>query len=415
MAAAKPSTMIYLDVTSSCKSPMNTGVQRVVRGLFRALEAAGAEVTPMAWEPRLADYCRLSRREHGFLTAPFAGRMGARARREPGRVANRIPGISKWWRQVVHRRNRLQLAERLTAADALFVPEIFQDNRIAWLREFHAARHPAPSAAIFHDAISWKRPDFTPGSRLRGFEEYLATLAGFDTVFATSHDAVADLQEFWQTQRPPAAADATTASVRVANLPINDEMRRAPSGAAPAASGVPRVLCVGTFEPRKNHLALLLAAEELWRAGVSFTLVLAGRTTAGFGAQVEAEIDRLRAAGRAVEWLRHVSDETLAAEYGRASFTAFPSLVEGYGLPVVESLSHGRPVVCGGNGALGELAAGGGCLVVDQSNVPALAEGLRRLLTDPALRQRLSEEAQQRKFPTWEKYVADALPFLLRK
>lgn len=412
--------MIYLDVTSSCKSPMNTGVQRVVRGIFRALIHERVGLTPVLWEPRLADYCRLSRREHGFLTAPFAGRAGGRARREPGRLANRVPGVSKWWRQVVHRRNQLHLAARLTAADALFVPEIFQDNRIAWLRELRAARHPAPRVAVFHDAIAWKRPDITPAARLGGFDEYMAALAGFDTVFAISNEAAADLRGFWQTQR----ALMVDAAVRVANLPINEEVRsaapgmrqsrksEAPSPVSLEHAALPRVLCVGTFEPRKNHRALLRAAEEVWRAGVAFTLVLAGRTTAGFGAQVETEIGRLRAAGGAVEWLRHVSDATLAAEYERAVFTAFPSLVEGYGLPILESLSHGRPVLCGGNGALGELAARGGCLVVDQTEPRALAAGLRRLLTEPALRARLAAEATQRQFPSWPEYVAEVLAFL---
>jgi len=51
-----------------------------------------------------------------------------------------------------------------------------------------------------------------------------------------------------------------------------------------------------------------------------------------------------------------------------ALFTVYPSLMEGFGIPILESLWHGKPCVCGGNGALGEVARGGGCLIVDQTS-----------------------------------------------
>lgn len=406
--------MIYLDVTSSCKSPMNTGVQRAVRGLYRALSRTpGVAVTPVLWEPRLADYCRLSARERGFLEAPFAGRTGRRARGEPGRVANPVPGLSKLWRQVVHRRNRLGLAARLRAQDTVFIPEIFQDNRIAWLRELRGqSQTSAQCVAVFHDAIAWKRPDITPAARYAGFAEYMAALGeSFDGVVAVSEEAAEDLRGFWNER-----VQTPLPALRVIGWPAEGSARKVDGEVKEAATGSsfrsPQVLCVGTFEPRKNHLALLAAAEEIWRAGVAFSLVLIGRTTAAFGHRVEAEIARLRASNHAVEWRRHVSDTALLAAYQECAFTVFPSLVEGYGLPIVESLVHGKPVICGGNGALGELARGGGCLVVDQTDPHALAEGVRSLLTDAALRERLAAEARQRRFPTWQEYAADLLPIL---
>ncbi len=403
--------MIYLDVTSSCKSPMNTGVQRVVRGLHRTLaQALGpGGVTPVLWEPRLRDYCALSARERGFLEAPFAGRAGRRALEEPGRAANPVPGWSKFWRQVVHRRNRRRLVTRLTATDTLFVPEIFQDSRIAWLRELRL-HSPARRVAVFHDAIAWKRPEITPAARYAGFADYMLALAEcFHGVVAVSEEAAADLRFFWKGHAPEAPPE-----IRVAGWP-GEKAAAVATGAAEVtvrAIAAPSVVCVGTFEPRKNHLTLLAAAELAWRAGAKFSLVLIGRTTPAHGRQVEAEVERLRAAGRSVHWLRHVHDAALLAAYRAALFTVFPSLVEGYGLPIVESLTHGRPVVCGGNGAIGELATGGGCLIVNQTDPQALADGICQLLTDADLHARLVAEAGARKFPTWEEYVADCLPFL---
>ena len=392
---------------------MNTGVQRAVRGLFRAWSEALApgSVVPVLWEPRLTGYCTLSPRERGFLERPFAGKRGGRAHAEPGRAANPLPGFSKWWRQVVHGRNRLDLAGVLTAADTLFVPEIFQDGRVNWLSRL-ATRSPARRVAVCHDTIGWRRPDLTLAVRREGFLEYLDSLRTFDGVLAVSREAASDLGTLWEAQMP----GGPIPPVRVAGWPADEFFLNSAGDAdlPPApASALPQVLCVGTFEPRKNHPALLDAAEILWGEGVRFELVLAGRTTAEWGGRVEARIEALRAVHRPVDWRRHVSDEALRALYRRCRFTVFPSLAEGFGIPIVESLRHGRPCLCGGNGALGELAAGGGCLVVtNQADPRELADGLRRLLTDDSLHTRLSDEARARPFPTWRDYVDEIRPFL---
>ena len=129
-------------------------------------------------------------------------------------------------------------------------------------------------------------------------------------------------------------------------------------------------------------MVLLEAAESLWRRGDDFELVLVGRTTAQWGGRVEEVIARLQATGRPVRWLRHVDDATLRRAYEACVFTVFPSLVEGFGLPILESLWHGRPCVCGVNGALGEVSMGGGCLPVDQTVASALAGAMEHLLAD---------------------------------
>lgn len=393
---------------------MNTGVQRAVRGLFRAWSGAlgAAVVVPVLWEPRLTSYCTLSSRERGFLERPFAGKHGGKAHAEPGRAANSLPVLSKWWRQVVHERNRIALAQVLTAADTLFVPEIFQDGRIHWLSRL-GKRCPARRVAVCHDAIGWRRPDLTLAVRRERFADYLDHLRRFDGVLAVSREAADDLAALWQAHDPA----APTPPVRVAGWPADEYFLNPvePADLPPAPpSALPQVLCVGTFEPRKNHLALLTAAEILWAEGARFELILAGRTTAEWGGTVEAQIAALRAAHRLVDWRRHVSDEALRALYRRCRFTVFPSLAEGFGIPIVESLRHGRPCLCGGNGALGELSADGGCLIVDHQADPlALADGLRRLLTDDTLHARLSAEARARRFPTWQDYVSTLRPFLL--
>jgi glycosyltransferase involved in cell wall biosynthesis len=113
----------------------------------------------------------------------------------------------------------------------------------------------------------------------------------------------------------------------------------------------------------------------------------------------------MQTSGRPFRWLKHVDDDRLERAYCECAFTVYPSLMEGFGLPILESLAHGKPCICGDNGALGEVSAGGGCLFVDQTSWEDLAGAMRRLLSDRALYARLSTEARVRKFRSWSNYI----------
>ncbi|MFZ0916487.1 MAG: glycosyltransferase, partial [Candidatus Udaeobacter sp.] len=186
-------------------------------------------------------------------------------------------------------------------------------------------------------------------------------------------------------------------------------------GAAQRASDDARsnlVVYVSSFHGRKNHLTLLRAAEKLWRDGLAFDLRLIGRNVGVPFNKIVREIWRLQLRGRPLRWLRHVNDETLSRSYYDCRFTVYPSLMEGFGLPIAESLAHGKPCVCGGNGALGESARGGGCLIVDQTSTDALAKGIKKLLTDEETYARLSCEARARTFRSWSDYTEKLLAHL---
>jgi glycosyltransferase involved in cell wall biosynthesis len=165
------------------------------------------------------------------------------------------------------------------------------------------------------------------------------------------------------------------------------------------------VVCVGSFEARKNHLTLLRAATALWEARLDFDLELIGRSTGAFGGKVETELRNLRRSSRPVRWLKQVNDEVLHRAYQACRFTVYPSLMEGFGLPIAESLIHGKPCICGGNGALAEVGQGGGCLIVDQTTIDGLATGIKSLLLDDQLYSRLCAEARARTFRSWPDYT----------
>jgi glycosyltransferase involved in cell wall biosynthesis len=102
-----------------------------------------------------------------------------------------------------------------------------------------------------------------------------------------------------------------------------------------------------------------------------------------------------------------MDERSLNAAYRSAAFTVYPSLMEGFGLPVIESLARGKACVCSGLGALGESARGGGCFLLDGLDSKSLASAIGQLLGDPQLLLRLEGEARARTFKTWAQYAAE--------
>jgi glycosyltransferase involved in cell wall biosynthesis len=175
---------------------------------------------------------------------------------------------------------------------------------------------------------------------------------------------------------------------------------------AVADTGHPLVVSIGSFEPRKNQLAVLHAAEQLWREGLDFRLQFIGG--GGWVTEADSFFNRLRSAGRPVTRATAVSDVELWQALRSARFSMFTSLHEGFGLPVAESLACGTPVITSDFGSMAETAAIGGALVVDPNDDRAIAAQMRRLLTDDDLLERLRREAAERPRRTWDDYARES-------
>jgi glycosyltransferase involved in cell wall biosynthesis len=175
--------------------------------------------------------------------------------------------------------------------------------------------------------------------------------------------------------------------------------------------GLPMVLVVGSHEPRKNHLAILHAAELLWRDGLRFSLTFIGGNSWGSD-QFTSTLNGLQLRGRPIESISAANDELLWSAYRLARFTVFPSLNEGFGLPIVESISCGTPVITSAFGSMREIAGDGGAVLVDPRDDHALADAMRMLLTDEDELNRLSAQAQRRPLRTWDTYAAQTWDLL---
>lgn len=168
----------------------------------------------------------------------------------------------------------------------------------------------------------------------------------------------------------------------------------------------PYVLWVGTREPRKNLPALVAAFGEAVTRGADVDLVLVGPD--GWGPErarlTEAQDDRIRVLGR-------LSGTDLEAAYAGAHVFCYPSLREGYGMPVTEAMSHGIPVVTSG-GTATEEAAGGAALLVDPRDEADLARALLEATEEPAqrtLRQASRRRAQALDWATSARSTVDVL------
>ncbi len=381
---------ILLDLSHTSHTRARTGVQRVARALGRALAGRALEV---CFDPYESAWRPLEAYEAANLAAddPSPGR-GARwplSARLRGRL-----------RRIGRRRSPLDAALLAPhGADSAFVfPEIFSPAvGLALPRLFASAR--GPRVALFHDAIALQFPEHTPRGSVARFPGYLRELLQFDGVAAVSEDSRRALVDYWAwlgAERTP----------EVAAIPLGLDAPPPTPERGPAGR-LTTILCVGSIEGRKNHVALLEACESLWARGLSFRLRLVGLANPETGGAALARITELRARGRPVQFDGAVDEQGLESAYRDCAFTVYPSLAEGFGLPVAESLARGRPCLCRQEGALGEVSRDGGCVGIGAASAQEIAGAVEALLASPTRLAALEEAARGRRFKTWGEYASD--------
>jgi len=244
---------------------------------------------------------------------------------------------------------------------------------------------PCPSVVTIHDTTLWLFPGYHPRRRVLAMRPLIPVGARrAKAVIAVSATTKRDLVRTLGVPEHKIhviyEAPAPHFQRLAATDPALDVVRRR------YRLERPFVLYVGTIEPRKNLRRLFEAFALLRRCGFgSYDLLLVGNR-GWHDADVLASIERLGLRG-AVRVLGYAPNDDLVALYNLAEALAFPSLYEGFGLPVVEAMACGTPVVTSPNGSLGEIV-GQAAELVDPTQVEGIAAGLRRVLSD---RQRHAE------------------------
>lgn len=267
-----------------------------------------------------------------------------------------------------------------------------------------------PSVVLVCDMITF-HPELLPQRRARAIER------------ATLPPAIRRARRFVAISQATAddlAARFPAARARTDVVALAADERYAVAGAGPAPPaellrrvGIdgPYVLGVGTLEPRKNLPRLIEAfatLPEAVRAGRRLVLVGAtGWNTDDTLASIAQHADVVRALG-------HVAEDDLPALYRGADLMACPSLYEGFGLPVLEAMAAGAPVLTSDRSSLPEVA-GDAAVLVDPTDTAAIRAGLHRALGDERLRTRLAARGRERARDfSWERCARETIAVLER-
>jgi glycosyltransferase involved in cell wall biosynthesis len=208
------------------------------------------------------------------------------------------------------------------------------------------------------------------------------SVAQADAVIAVSEATCRDLIELYQT--PPAKIKILYHGVTSNFRPVTDPRQLHEVRQKYGLGQRPFILSLGTVQPRKNYQRLIQA---LGQVGGEIGLVIAG----GKGWTYEnilAEVDKQGLQGR-VHFPGFVAEADLPALYSAATIFVYPSLYEGFGLPALEAMACGLPVIASNQSSLPEVVGKAG-LLVNPGEVEAIAAAISRLLEDEALRQALS-------------------------
>jgi glycosyltransferase involved in cell wall biosynthesis len=269
----------------------------------------------------------------------------------------------------------------------VLVPRILEKERV---RLFHAANvavpvlAPCPCVATIHDLVSFR----VPGTHGRLYEFYrrqsipdAARRAA--RIVAVSESTKRDIEEL---------VGVCPDKIRVIHHGVDDGLApvadRATLDRARRRFRLPSrfVLHVGAVERQKRLEPLMGAAAAVLRHGLVEGVVLAGEEGPG-AADVRREVARLGIAER-VHFLGYVTREDLPALYTLARCTVYPSWYEGFGMPVLEAMACGSPVVTSNTSSLPEVAGGAG-LLVPPGDSRAIASALERILSDDRFRTEL--------------------------
>jgi glycosyltransferase involved in cell wall biosynthesis len=296
---------------------------------------------------------------------------------------------------------------RLRTGDVLYVGGAFWAHARSIQTYEQAAFDGCDVVVLFHDFIPITFPGLTNGRARPLFERMLRLPARTVTI---SQHTKSQLEEARSAVGAPPLLQPPTV------VPLAHEFSAAPRNhMAPEAPSVrtaalhrlgPFALCVGTVEIRKNHSRLLHLWESLAREwGEAWPkLVIAGKR--GWRADETLRVLRRADDESPYLWIEAPTDEELVWLYGRASFTVFPSLAEGWGMPIGESLWFGKPCVASNTTSMPEVG-GDLCFYGDPHDIDSFAAPIIKLVRDSEFYANAVAAIKARPLRTWAEAAND--------
>jgi glycosyltransferase involved in cell wall biosynthesis len=234
---------------------------------------------------------------------------------------------------------------------------------------------PVPQVTVVHDVIPLAFPEAYPRQQWYFRRLVPAVLRGAAAVVADSEATARDVGRFFGLDRR-----------RVRVVPVGcDAERFTPQGPLIDDGGLPYVLWVGNVLPHKNLPRLIRAFALLKEPPMRLVLAVSGRAS-----RVAALVALAKETGARVELRPYLPEDELPAWYRGARAVALPSLAEGFGLPALEAMACGTPVIAANVSAIPEVV-GSAALLVDPLDVSGMSEAIRRVVVDEALRKDLRQ------------------------
>jgi glycosyltransferase involved in cell wall biosynthesis len=349
-------TRWYVDWSLAAGSPNVSGISRVARELVRHVGAnsAGAEPSDAAVVICDSRFCPRSDRSPPPPSSP-ARHLRAAARRADEWLRDHAPTLESLLTRAVMAAGGIPAFGQPSAvADG--PPMDFRRGDVVvladatwnvpgWKPAVESAKAQAAHIVpLIHDLLPWSHPQFFAPLFCAQFTRWLRDMIPLsDALICNSYATANTLRQFATTE---GLADALTP---VGVFPLGTKLTPAAAEAraevaAIFAKGDRPFLMVGTIEPRKNHALVLDAFERFWVAGGTAPLVVIGRR----GWQCEdtlRQFTALAAAGRPFTHIADATDADLHHAYRHARCLIFPSVAEGFGLPIAEALAQGLPAI----------------------------------------------------------------------
>jgi glycosyltransferase involved in cell wall biosynthesis len=303
----------------------------------------------------------------------------------------------------------------LSAEDVIYVGGAFWAHPRSVRSYERAARAGRGLVVLFHDCIPVTFPDFTDGGARPFFERMLRLRAR--TIAVSGHTS-AQVEEARRAVGAPPGLDPpimVPLAHEFSAAKRNQASREPPSLRTAIVDRMGAfALCVGTVEIRKNHTRLMKLWGSLARQfGEGWPkLVIAGKE----GWQAEEAVRLLRRAGREDPylWIEGPTDKELIWLYGRTAFTVFPSLAEGWGMPIGESLWFGKPCVASNVTSMPEVG-GDLCFYGDPHDIDTFAEPIVRLARDPEFHAKAVAWIKAAPLRTWAEAASEVAAAVWRQ
>jgi glycosyltransferase involved in cell wall biosynthesis len=288
----------------------------------------------------------------------------------------------------------------------ILVPEVTKNKDFASRLRALGAFSSNQTFFIGYDLIPIFAPEFVAPIEIETFAHYLLATTESTAVVCISNQTRDEFLCYFKARETVKDYQGFVESLILPAFLKIEESQISQAGEKFASlDGLDFFLCVGTIEPRKNQLKVLTAFNQLWARGGNQRIVFVGRISDLIKSNfLQSAGENL--GGKAFHF-QDISDSELAWLYKRATATIQISSYEGFGLPVVESIVHGVPVIVNSFGVQHELSIGkGGFALVDQS-VECLADAIDRISRDTSLTSQLIEETSGAHFMSSSDYARE--------